>query len=135
MLAPELSGEGITGPSFLVVQSCFFIQTILHAAPAAIFQRAMLLLEMFPVWLPTVLKAQQALAPVSVWPQGLSPALNLLLYSYTDLSSVPASGIGIFWSLCLECSSPSSLDSGSFSSFGPTQMPTSHRGVFCELPP
>lgn len=115
MLAPELSGEGITGPSFLVVQSCFFIQTILHAAPAAIFQRAMLLLEMFPVWLPIVLKAQQALAPVPVWPQGLSPALNLLLYSYTDLSLSQPQGLAFFGPSVWNALPPSSLDSGSFS--------------------
>lgn len=41
----------------------------LHMAPTAVFHQAMLLLKVFPLWLPAVPTAQQDLALVPVWPQ------------------------------------------------------------------
>lgn len=77
--------------------------------------------------------------PNRIWPQPVRPQCLQLPPAYTFPAtqtfflSLPQ-GLGIFRLLCLELSSSSSSDSGSFSSFGPCQMPLLQGGAFYEHP-
>lgn len=68
--------------------------------------------EALPLCLPTVLRD---LAVFPVWLCCPPPTLNSLHSSYADLLLSRPQGLGVFWFICLECFSPSSSDSSSFS--------------------
>lgn len=68
--------------------------------------------ETLPLCLPTVLR-DQAVFPV--WPCCPPPTLNSLHSSYADLLLSRPQGLDVSWFVCLECFSPSSSDSSSFS--------------------